>query len=138
MGMKPNSRSEVSVVSSRCEEHAGSTGQAEGRCSPIEPAAVAEALRRVIDPELGVNIVDLGLVYGIETTGDGDVRVSLTMTTPVCPLSAYIKSQAADEIRRAVRGCQRVEIELVWQPPWSPAMMSAEARRQLGWRGRPT
>lgn len=94
---------------------------------------VREALRRVIDPEIGINIVDLGLVYGIEVAG-GDVRVDVTMTTPACPLGEYVLAGAEAAIRRDVPGARSVEVRLVWEPPWSPERMSDEARHQLGWR----
>jgi metal-sulfur cluster biosynthetic enzyme len=92
---------------------------------------VREALRRVIDPEIGVNIVDLGLVYRIEAL-DGDVRVELTMTTPACPLHEYLATKATEAIRSEVPTVGEVSISLVWDPPWHADMMSEEARHQLG------
>ncbi len=92
---------------------------------------VREALRLVIDPEIGVNIVDLGLVYGIAVT-DGEVRVDVTMTTPACPLSEYVTTNAEATIWQNVPGVRSVNVELVWEPTWRPDMMSDEARRQLG------
>jgi len=92
---------------------------------------VREALRRVIDPEIGVNIVDLGLVYRIEVL-DGDVRVDFTMTTPACPLHEYLATRATEAIRREVPDAREVGVMLVWDPPWRPDMMSAEAKHQLG------
>lgn len=94
---------------------------------------VLEALRSVIDPEVGVNIVDLGLVYGAEMA-DGDVRVTLTMTTAACPLGEALTAQAEAAIRQHVAGARSVTVDLVWDPPWRPAMMSDAARAQLGWR----
>ena len=94
---------------------------------------VREALRLVIDPEIGINIVDLGLVYGIEVT-NGDVRVEVTMTTPACPLSEYVTTQAEATIWQQVPSVTAVAVELVWEPAWRPEMMSEEARRQLGGR----
>ncbi len=94
--------------------------------------AVLEALRHVVDPEVGINIVDLGLVY--ETTRqDGEVRVRMTMTTAACPLGESLTEEAAAAIRRFVPGVTSVSVQLVWQPPWQPSMMSAAARQQLGW-----
>lgn len=95
--------------------------------------AVLEALRHVIDPEIGINVVDLGLVY--ETAWrEGDVRVAMTMTTPACPLGESLTEEAAAAVRRYVAGVKSVSVELVWQPPWQPSMMSPAAREQLGWR----
>ena len=91
---------------------------------------IREALRGVIDPELGVNIVDLGLVYGIDIEG-ARVRVSMTMTTPACPLGDYLRDLVESGVKRNVPGVERVDVELVWDPPWNPDMMSDAARRQL-------
>ncbi len=109
-----------------------------GRSTPDAAARpsverVREALRLVIDPEIGINIVDLGLVYGIAVT-NGDVRVEVTMTTPACPLSEYVTTQAEATIWQQVPHVTAVAVELVWEPPWRPEMMSDEARRQLGGR----
>ena len=93
---------------------------------------VQEALRQVIDPELGLNIVDLGLVYSVTAEG-GRVRVAMTMTTPACPLHAYLTSQAEAAIWRSVPGVASVDIQLVWTPPWSPALMSESGAAQMGW-----
>ena len=92
---------------------------------------IREALRHVIDPELGVNIVDLGLVYRIEVE-DARVHISMTMTSPACPLADYLKDLVASAIRQHVPDVVDVDITLEWEPPWDPDMMSDEARRQLG------
>ncbi len=94
---------------------------------------VREALRLVIDPEIGINIVDLGLVYGIDVA-DGDVRIDVTMTTPACPLSEYVSTSAEAAVRREVPELHAVSVNLVWDPPWRPDMMSDDARRLLGGR----
>jgi metal-sulfur cluster biosynthetic enzyme len=102
----------------------------------IEPAVTAEtvreALRHVIDPELGMNVVDLGLVYRIDVK-DGDVRVAMTMTTPACPLGESLTEEAEATVRQNVRGARSVAVDLVWEPPWQPSMMSDAARERLGW-----
>ncbi len=94
---------------------------------------VRDALRLVIDPEIGVNIVDLGLVYEVTVT-NSDVHVELTMTTPACPLSEYVTTNAEATIWQNVPGVTAVNIDLVWEPAWNPDMISDEARRQLGGR----
>jgi metal-sulfur cluster biosynthetic enzyme len=99
----------------------------------ITRTAVLAALRSVHDPELGVNVVDLGLVYSVQADG-GNVRVAMTMTTPVCPLHSYIRETAEDAIRSQFPTAAEVTIEIVWEPKWHPMMMSDEARRQLGWQ----
>lgn len=92
---------------------------------------VLDALREVLDPELGINVVDLGLVYGVEVR-DGEARVTMTMTSPACPLHAYLTSAAEAAIRHRVPAIRSVTIEMVWDPPWQREMMSEAARRQLG------
>ena len=96
----------------------------------MNPAEIREALRAVIDPELGVNIVDLGLVYAIEIV-DNEVRVTMTMTTPACPLRDYVRDLVESTLLDRVTAAQRVVVEIVQDPPWSVDMMSETARRQL-------
>jgi metal-sulfur cluster biosynthetic enzyme len=96
----------------------------------MTPAEVREALREVVDPELGVNIIDLGLVYAIEVV-DGEVRVTMTMTTPACPLRDYIRDLVESTLLDRVTGAQGVVVDIVQDPPWSEDMMSEAARRQL-------
>jgi metal-sulfur cluster biosynthetic enzyme len=93
---------------------------------------VLGALAEVIDPELGVNIVDLGLVYSAEIH-DRCVKVAMTLTTPGCPLAGQITEMAEAAIWRGVSGVEEVEVRLVWSPAWRPAMMSEKARDRLGW-----
>ena len=92
---------------------------------------IREALRQVLDPEIGVNIVDLGLVYRIEVDGRR-VRIAMTMTSPACPLADYLKDLVTSAIRDHVPDVEDVDIAVEWEPPWDPDMMSDEARRQLG------
>jgi metal-sulfur cluster biosynthetic enzyme len=92
---------------------------------------VLDALRQVVDPELGVNIVDLGLVYGTEVR-DGHVHVKMTMTTPACPMEELLMEMVHSAILRELPAARSVEVDLVWDPPWQPEMMSDEAKRQLG------
>ncbi len=96
---------------------------------------IREALRHVVDPELGVNIVDLGLVYRVEVEG-ARARIAMTMTSPACPLADYLKDLVTSAIRQHVPDVMDVDINLEWEPPWDPGMMSDEARRQLGEGGR--
>lgn len=94
---------------------------------------IREALRDVLDPELGIDVVSLGLVYAIETD-DGNVRVRMTMTTPACPLGESLTAEAEATIWRRFPGARSVTVELVWEPEWRPSMMSAPVRDRLGWR----
>ncbi|KPL86968.1 metal-sulfur cluster assembly factor [Ardenticatena maritima] len=93
---------------------------------------VWEALKQVIDPELGVNIVDLGLVYEVHCTPEGRVQVKMTMTTPACPLSRYL-TDAVEAALWRLDGVSAVDVQLVWDPPWHAGMMTEEAKRALGW-----
>jgi len=92
---------------------------------------IREALRSVNDPEIGVNIVDLGLIYGIEVRPDALV-IRMTMTAPACPMGAWLTDQVRQEAQR-IAGPRTVTVELVWDPPWNPSMMSDAVRRRLGW-----
>lgn len=96
-------------------------------------ARVMEALGGVLDPELGIDVVALGLVYGVEIHG-GSVHIDLTMTTPACPLGEQIASDARERVL-ALPGVDDVAVRLVWDPPWSPDRMSASTRQELGWDG---
>jgi len=90
-----------------------------------------EALRQVIDPEVGVNIVDLGLVYGVEP-GENRLGVTMTMTSVSCPLGEHIKQQAINVLRETFPDLKEIHVEMVFDPPWSPEMMSDAAKRTLG------
>ena len=100
----------------------------------VTEAQVRDCLGQVIDPELGLNVVDLGLVYGIDVSA-ARIHVALTMTTRACPLHTFITDEAHAAIRGLAPDIPDIDIEMVWDPPWSPAMMSAKAKQQLGWRG---
>jgi metal-sulfur cluster biosynthetic enzyme len=93
---------------------------------------VREALRSVEDPEAGMNIVDLGLVYTI-VAEPGSVRVELTMTSPACPVGPYLVDEAAAAIRMLAAEGTEVRVDLVWEPPWTPERMSPQARSRFGW-----
>ncbi|MDI3297879.1 MAG: metal-sulfur cluster assembly factor [Bacillota bacterium] len=89
-----------------------------------------EALHEVFDPELGYNVVDLGLVYGLEAEG-GRVRVVMTMTTPGCPAGDMIEDGVRHRLLQ-VPGVVQVDVRVVWSPPWTPEMMSDDAKRYFG------
>jgi len=92
--------------------------------------AIYESLKTVFDPEIPVNVVDLGLIYDVQVT-KGDVYVQMTLTFPGCGMGPFIAQQAEWAIQD-IEGVEDVEIELVFDPPWSPDLISEEARSQLG------
>ena len=94
--------------------------------------AIREALREVIDPEVGVNIVDLGLVYRVEL-GPRRLLVEITMTSPACPMGALVCDEVLAVAQEVAPVDMPVEVALVWESPWSPAMMSDAAREVLRW-----
>jgi metal-sulfur cluster biosynthetic enzyme len=99
--------------------------------STLQEDVVRENLRTVVDPELGVNIVDLGLVYGIEIN-KADVAVKLTLTSPACPLGAVIQGQVHTAVKK-LPWVENVKVDLVWSPRWDPRLMASEdAKMELG------
>ncbi len=103
--------------------------QTTGAASAVTNAAdVEEAMRDVIDPELGINVVDLGLVYGIHIDQNNYAVIDMTLTSAACPLTDVIEDQAAQALEGLVSG-QR--IEWVWMPPWGPEKITADGREQL-------
>jgi metal-sulfur cluster biosynthetic enzyme len=97
----------------------------------LEPAITA-ALRRVVDPEMALNIVDLGLVYGVDLR-DGGANVRITMTSAACPVAEMIVDDVVDEIAGVLGDTAKIDCELVWEPPWGPERMSPRARSAMGW-----
>lgn len=93
--------------------------------------AVWEVLRTIPDPEFGVNIVDLGLIYSVESH-DGDIAVTMTLTTPNCPSGSWIYEGTKEALAR-LPGAKKVAVTMVFEPPWSTAMLSQTALEQLGW-----
>ena len=92
---------------------------------------IVAALRTVFDPEIPVNIYDLGLVYGLDVAADGAVAIRMTLTAPACPVAGAMPGLVESAVRQ-VAGVTSVTVELVWEPPWSKERMSEEARLQLG------
>ena len=100
--------------------------------TPPDDDAVRDALMQVDDPEAGMNIVDLGLVYRIDVAGDA-VEVDLTMTTAACPMADMIVDQARTAIESIAGESMHIEVNLVWDPPWTPDRMTDLARQHFGW-----
>ena len=91
---------------------------------------VRSSLRKVLDPELRINIVDLGLVYDVREES-GEVEVEMTLTSPGCPLAGVIDERIKEVVGK-VRGVKKITIEIIWDPPWNQDMMSDEAKAELG------
>jgi metal-sulfur cluster biosynthetic enzyme len=92
---------------------------------------VNDALREVIDPELGLDFVELGLIYGVDIDDAGAIKVTYTLTTPGCPIGPQVESQI-EEFVSEIDGVASVASELVFSPPWSPDLMSEDAKFALG------
>lgn len=92
---------------------------------------VIEALRTVYDPEIPVNIYELGLIYDVNVEPSGVVHVTMTLTSPACPAAGMIPIEVEEKIR-AINGVTDVDVNIVWEPPWTPERMSEAARLELG------
>jgi len=114
-------------------EAVGGTG--EKPHEPIDPAkveaAVIEALQTVYDPEIPVNIYELGLIYGVEVSEDGRAEIRMTLTAPACPVAGALVEEVAEKSGR-VEGVSTSHVELVWDPPWTPDNMTDAAKLELG------
>jgi metal-sulfur cluster biosynthetic enzyme len=108
----------------------GNSSCCNGATEPVDDGALIDALRQVVDPELMINIVDLGLVYSINQT-ENKVLVEMTLTSPACPAGPQIISQAKMSLEK-LPGVQTAEIKLTMSPPWTPDRMTDDARDQLG------
>ena len=94
-------------------------------------AQVLEALRTCFDPEIPVNIYELGLIYNVNVEEGGAVTITMTLTSPHCPAAQSMPAEIEEKVR-AISGVSDVKIDLVWDPPWEPSKMSEAARLQLG------
>lgn len=115
----------------------------EQQAEPLEPVLlseeeiqkqkelVVEVLRHIYDPEIPINIYDLGLIYGVDISPEGAVKVTMTLTSPNCPEAEVLPSTAQLHIRSVLRN-KNVEVEVVWDPPWSWERMSEAARLEFG------
>lgn len=139
----PKARADMAVDAQGSDEAERKPDYLEGFLSqkPLEPdagepggslyEAVIDALKEIYDPEIPVNIYELGLVYGVDITADRHVVVTMTLTTPHCPVAESMPGEV--ELRvGAVPGVGSAEVNLVWDPPWDPQKMSDEAKLELG------
>ncbi|MDH5720331.1 MAG: metal-sulfur cluster assembly factor [Spirochaetia bacterium] len=93
---------------------------------------ILNSLKNVIDPEIGINIVDLGLIYNVEIK-ENEISIDLTMTSRGCPMHQHICDEIVKALKKEHTNIVNVETNLVWEPEWSPEKMSADARKKLGW-----
>ena len=103
------------------------------RATPDDPRleAIIAALRTVYDPEIPVNLYDMGLIYAIDAVGDDRIAIDMTLTAPGCPVAGILPGQVAQAVE-SVDGVGKCDVRLVWDPPWSQERMSDEARLELG------
>ncbi|HYH46579.1 MAG TPA: SUF system Fe-S cluster assembly protein [Thermoanaerobaculia bacterium] len=107
-------------------------GPISGQVSPDDlEAAVIEALKTVYDPEIPVDIYELGLIYDLEVSDEGAVRVQMTLTSPACPVAGSLPGEVEAKVL-SVPGVTAATVELVWEPPWETGLMSEAAKLQLG------
>lgn len=97
-----------------------------------EEQRIYQALQSVIDPEIGENLIDLGLIYGI-SIDDNIARVTFTMTSYACPMSEMVIEDIHDTLRKTLADNIEIDLDLVWEPAWEPSMIEPEARKRLGW-----
>src|SRR5437868_4978430 len=110
---------------------AGEKEESKGGSGSDLQAAVVEVLKSVYDPEIPVDIYELGLIYGVDISEDGDAVITMTLTTPHCPVAESLPNEV--ELRvLSVPGIRDAVVNLVWDPPWDPSKMSDEARLELG------
>jgi FeS assembly SUF system protein len=104
---------------------------AEKRAEEEIENGIVEALKTVFDPEIPVNIYELGLIYDVDLQPGGQVQVKMTLTSPGCPVAGSLPGEVKNKVE-AVPGVTAADVELVWDPAWNPSMMSEAARLQLG------
>ena len=98
--------------------------------SPASEGAIIDAMKTVYDPEIPVNIYDLGLIYRLDVAGNGNVAIDMTLTAPACPVAGEMPGKVAEAVA-AVPGVGEVEVHLVWEPPWTKDRMSEDAKLAL-------
>jgi len=93
---------------------------------------VIEVLKTVMDPEVGISVIDLGLIYDVNVVDEKKVFVNMTLTTPGCPMAQVI-AKDTERALSIIEGVEVAQVNLVWEPPWTPDMMSDDAKKMLGW-----
>src|ERR1700756_933563 len=122
-------------VASFCSKHQSQCGRRmKEKKMPLDREQVLEALRQCYDPEIPINIVDLGLIYDVQHDEAGNVTVKMTLTTQGCPSALAIPDQVRSRVA-AIEEVRDVKVEIVWEPAWNPSMISANGRQVLGLEG---
>lgn len=98
----------------------------------VSEEQVVEILKTIYDPEIPVNIYDMGLIYGIDIRDDGGVDIEMTLTSPACPVAGTLPPEVEAKIRDGIEGVVSSKVEVVWDPPWTPDKMSEAAKLKLG------
>jgi FeS assembly SUF system protein len=106
-------------------------GEAAGDAMGNLEAAIVEVLKTVFDPEIPVNIYEMGLIYDLNVAADGQVQIKMTLTSPGCPVAGTLPGEVKDRVE-SVAGVAAADVEVVWDPVWNPSMMSEAARLDLG------
>jgi FeS assembly SUF system protein len=112
-------------------ENAQPTSAEAGAAGPALEDGIVEALKTVYDPEIPVNIYEMGLIYDLNVEPGGRVQIKMTLTSPGCPVAGTLPGEVKDKVE-SVPGVAGAEVEVVWDPVWNPSMMSEAARLQLG------
>jgi FeS assembly SUF system protein len=132
IGEQQSAETGAATVKSEMEQPAGGQTSAGGDAeSEALKEKVVEAVKTCYDPEIPVNIYELGLIYDISVTETSEVSVRMTLTSPACPAAMSLPGEVEDKIRVMAKP-KDVKVEVVWDPPWNPDMMSEAARLQLG------
>jgi FeS assembly SUF system protein len=92
---------------------------------------IIDVIRSVYDPEIPVNIYELGLIYDVHIDDEGNVHIRMTLTSPACPVAGSLPVDVKQRVK-SIEGVEEVKVDVVWDPPWNPTMMSEEARLELG------
>ena len=112
-------------------EQSSSSSPSSSSPTPLEQKVIDEALKKCFDPEIPVNIYELGLIYSVNVSPDGVALVKMTLTAPACPVAGSLPGEVEQKIK-AIPGITDAKVELVWEPPWTPEMMSRVAKVVLG------
>jgi FeS assembly SUF system protein len=133
--MSDPSRNPIAPTLAETIEQAGTPAASEGPAAaaqnPHLESAIVDVLKTIFDPEIPVNIYEIGLIYNVDVQPGGKVAIKMTLTSPACPAAQELPQQVKERTEGVV-GVTSADVEVVWDPAWSPAMMSEAARLQLG------